>query len=209
MDCRTLEIAVHYTKGSSSMAISSAQVFAAADTIAATGKIPTVITVRSHLGTGSYTTIARILREWTETHVSSTVNGNSTDPVPQQVIDYLLALAPKIWTVATNIANKQLSEERTEMDVERIANQSALADNTAKEKRIVAELDAAHAQIAKQAALIRDKDIVIANQKLKCIELEKTVAVLEATKNQMESRLADLKVHLAYLNELGDKVKTE
>jgi len=78
------------------MAITTEQVHAAADAVAATGKNPTVAAVRAHLGTGSFSTITPILKAWTEAQVPPTAAASPSKPAPQPLIDALLSVAPKI-----------------------------------------------------------------------------------------------------------------
>jgi len=179
------------------MAITTEEVKAAADLIAAkTGKTPTVAAVRAQLGTGSFSTITPILREWTEAQAPPTVAASPAEPAPQSVIDCLAAVAPQVWTIAADLANEHLASERTAMDLERAELQSALADSSATGEIIAADLETAQAQVATLTATIAtlktDHAAALEEQTAARITAEQAAAVLRATNGQMQTRVDEL-----------------
>lgn len=179
------------------MAITAEQVYAAADSIAkTTGKTPTVAAVRAHLGTGSFSTITPILREWTEAQAPPTVTASPAEPAPQAVVDCLVAMAPQVWTIAADLANEHLAAERMAMDLERTELHSALADSSATGELIAADLETAQAQVATLtatiAALKTDHAAALDEQTGARIAAEQATAVLRATNDQMQTRIDDL-----------------
>jgi len=79
--------------------ITRPQVFNAADQISKAGQAPTVANVRAQLGSGSYTTITAMLREW---KAQATPAEEKTPDVPEEVTDALERAAEIVWKAATS-----------------------------------------------------------------------------------------------------------
>lgn len=178
------------------MAITDEQIIAAAKAIVSTGKPATAAAVRAHLGTGSYSTITPVLRQWKETQAPPTVSASPSEPTPQAVIDCLLTAAPQIWSIAAQVANAHLAAERSTMDIERNELQTALADSAATGELIVTDLEAAQAQIANLSTAVTnlnaDHAVVLAEEAAARIAVEQVAAVLRATNDQLQTRLDEL-----------------
>ncbi len=81
------------------MGITREQVWQVADTIVAEGDVPRYLSVRERLGTGSFSTICKFLREW------RAQRGDSESPAPDTEMpppfrDAVLRLGTEAWTVA-------------------------------------------------------------------------------------------------------------
>lgn len=174
------------------MAITQEQIYAAADSIAAAGKNATVATVRTYLGTGSYSTITPILREWTEAQAAPIISVSPDETAPQQIVDILTATAPQVWATAAQKANEHLVIERSAMDIERTKMMAALTDSIATGEIIAADLETAHEQIADLTALVahmkNDQTVQLALMH----EAEIRTAVSEATATERAARIVDL-----------------
>lgn len=180
------------------MAVTKEEVNAAASALTEkNGKPPTVIEVRAFLkNKGSYTTITPLLRAWKDTQAPPTVAANPTEPAPQVVIDSLVAVAPKIWGIAADLANEHLTSERSAMDIERSELQSALSECMATEEVIAAELETAQAQIDALTATISSLETnhaaILHEHATARLAAEQAAAVLQGTNHQMQTRICDL-----------------
>lgn len=195
------------------MAITAELVNQAATEIAENGKNPTVALVRAHLGTGSYSTITPLFREWLESQAPPSVLATAAEPAPQQLVDCLLSMAPQIWTIAAGVANVHLTNERNAIDIERTELQSALADSDATGDIISADLDVAQALIidltAEMAQIATTHAVELADQNNARIASDQAVAVLNATNGQLQTRLDDQIVTNHELKSDFDSSKTQ
>jgi len=181
------------------MAITQEQVYTAADAIAATGKTATVAAVRANLGTGSFSTITPILREWTEAQAPPTVAASPAAPAPPAVIDCLAAMAPQVWAIAAQEANEHLAAERSAMDIQRTDLLAALADSTATGEIIAADLETALEQIADLTVLVARLKSDQTAQAAAIHAAEIRTAVAEATTTERAARIADLQAAVEQL----------
>lgn len=101
--------------------VTRAQVFQAADDISKAGQAPTVASVRAKLGTGSYTTITALLREWKEQAIHEE-ESDALD-VPEEVTAALGRAAELVWKAATDHFARELAAVRKE--AERNAHKAA------------------------------------------------------------------------------------
>jgi type II secretory pathway component GspD/PulD (secretin) len=174
------------------MAITQEQVYTAANSIATAGKTATVAAVRAYLGTGSFSTITPILREWAEAQALPTISVGHAETAPQQIIDVLMAMAPHVWATAAQKANEHLVIERSAMDIERTKMLAALADSTATGEIIAADLETANEQIANLTALVAHMKNDQTVQSALKHEAEIRIAAAEATATERAARVCDL-----------------
>lgn len=87
------------------------QVFNAADQISAAGQQPTVAAIRAKLGTGSFTTITALLREWKE---QATTPDDDIIDVPEEVAAALSRAGEIIWKAAQDHFKTELSTLKIE-----------------------------------------------------------------------------------------------
>lgn len=166
--------------------ITQAQVFNAADQISASGQAPTVASVRTKLGTGSYTTITAMLRAWKAN--AETADDTPSD-VPQEVTDALERAGQIVWQAAqahfqqelktlradaakaAAKAQQQIDEAFAEIDRLEQTNDATVNDNckvtqaltAAQEayKTCTTKLSAAHATIHTQEARIKEQSLLL------------------------------------------------
>lgn len=86
--------------------LTRAQVFNAADAISKAGQAPTVAGVRAKLGTGSYTTITAMLREWKE---QANEAEEEVFEVPEVVTEALGRAAEIVWKAAQDHFARELA----------------------------------------------------------------------------------------------------
>lgn len=126
--------------------ITRAQVFNAADAISVAGQAPTVANVRAKLGTGSYTTITALLREWKE----QTVTGGENEAldVPEEVHGALGRAAEIVWKAATEHFAHELATIRKEAERAQAESAATLNDALAEIRRLEDESEASANQIS-------------------------------------------------------------
>lgn len=127
--------------------ITRAQVFNAADAISTAGQQPTVANVRAKLGTGSYTTITALLREWKEQSIGQ--ERDDALDVPEEVTAALGRAAEIVWRAANDHFTRELAAMRKE--TERHAQQSAadLEEAVTEIERLEQDLSGMNVEIAK------------------------------------------------------------
>ncbi len=161
--------------------VTRAQVFAIADKISAAGQQPTVATVRASIGSGSFTTITALLREWREQATAPTPGDLE---VPEDVTAALNRAAQLVWNAATEhfrseLATLQKESARTITE----ANAALLEAQTEIEQleTLNNELTAGNTKLAQE---IRDT-------RAELIELDKNQAKLTAQLKAAEARITE------------------
>ena len=139
------------------MAISSADVHAVADRLAAAGQQPTLAAVRAALGGGSFTTISEAMKAWKLSQLAASIPVREAAPVA--VADRMGELASEVWTLAVGMANDRLASERETLEQTRLEMGRAQQEAAELADLLGADLDAAKAQIAQQA-----EQLVVAQQ---------------------------------------------
>lgn len=130
------------------MAITTSEVHAAADLIAANGQQPTLAAVRAALGGGSFTTISEAMKAWKAAQQVACTQ--MRESAPAAVTERLEALAGDIWGIALGMANDRLAKERETLDTARKEIESQRQEAAELADQMSAELDTARAQIAQQ-----------------------------------------------------------
>ena len=131
------------------MAISSSDVHAVADRLAAAGQQPTLAAVRAALGGGSFTTISEAMKAWKLSQLAASIPVREATPVA--VADRMGELATEVWTLAVGMANDRLAGEREALEQARLEMDRAQQEAAELADLLGADLDAAKAQIAQQA----------------------------------------------------------
>ena len=138
------------------MAITTADIHAAADRIAESGQQPTLAAVRSALGGGSFTTISEAMKAWKATQQAAAVP--MREAAPAAVTERMGELAAEVWGVAIGMANDRLASEREALEVARQEMEQAQAEAVELADQVAADLDAARAQIESQAAALKQAE---------------------------------------------------
>lgn len=121
------------------------QIHAAADSLAADGKKPTLAAVRAMVG-GSYSTLSPALARWRVEQDQSSSTATITDSVPPVVSQALLIAAATAWREAQSLAQAQIDAERDQLALAR-----AQADEQVSDALAAADASAADADAARQA----------------------------------------------------------
>ena len=138
------------------MAITTADIHAAADRIAEAGQQPTLAAVRSALGGGSFTTISEAMKGWKAAQAAAAAP--LREAAPAAVTERMGELAAEVWGVAIGMANDRLASEREALEVARQEMEQAQAEAVELADQVAADLDAARAQIEQQAAALKQAE---------------------------------------------------
>lgn len=160
--------------------ITRAQVFDAADKISAAGQSPTVASIRAQLGTGSFTTITTLLREW---------KNQATEPdteldVPEEVTQALGRAAELVWKAAQDHFKHELSTLQADA-----ARKTAAADQRATEAE--AEIARLEAEAEKQAELIETLTTKAESLTEKLVAHDKKAGQLSAELRAAQSQIKE------------------
>jgi len=121
------------------------QIHAAADSLFADGKKPTLAAVRAMVG-GSYSTLSPALARWRVEQDQSSSSATITDSVPHVVSQALLVAAGTAWREAQSLAQAQIDAERDQLALAR-----AQAEEQVSDALVAADASAADADAVRQA----------------------------------------------------------
>lgn len=131
------------------MAISEADVHAAADQLVAEGRDPTLSAIRDMLGKkGSYTTISDAMKVWRAQQKAAAAP--IREAAPAAVIERTSELASEVWSVALALANERLTSEREALESTRKEMELAQTEAADLADQMADDLEAARAQIEQQ-----------------------------------------------------------
>jgi len=131
------------------MALTPAQIHAAADQIAAGGGHPTMQTVRAALGSGSYSTIGPALHDWrAQRQQQAAAAPVAGEPVPAQVAEQASALAAHTWAAALALADGRLAAERAALEQVRAEIEAERGEAAATADALQAALEQVQAELA-------------------------------------------------------------
>jgi uncharacterized membrane-anchored protein YhcB (DUF1043 family) len=138
----------HITTGAQKMAITTADIHAAADALTAAGKKPTLAAIRTALGTGSYSTIGEAMKNWEKTAAPQAPAATT----PQAVTDKAAELAAQVWAIAQELAEQQMQAAREEIEKQRQAMEAQRVEAVELADALAAELEELRKTAAVQAA---------------------------------------------------------
>lgn len=92
------------------MAITKDDVFRVADKLFGAGTAPSLVAIRTELGTGSYSTISGYLTEWKSASRNAPPVGQ--DDAPDDVKDLFEPALRSMWAMAQAVAKKEYDDER-------------------------------------------------------------------------------------------------
>jgi len=177
--------------------LTTAQIHAAADALAAAGQKPTMQAVRTHLGGGSYSTISPALAEWRarqqQAQAAAPVAG---EPVPQAVAERATSLASEIWSAALALADGRLAAERAALDQARTELESERADALAAADAMAADLDAVKAQLAQQQQHQQQQQADLDAARLEAARMAGQIAAQQAHIDAQQQQMAALLARL-------------
>ncbi len=167
--------------------ITQDEVAIAAQSLAAADKPVTVQTVREHLGTGSFTTIAQHLAQWRQQAKIVSTEAASLPPEVEVAANKAIA---SIWQSAMAIARREIEAIRQTSHV-RIGEVKTQAEEACQEVvRLEAHVETAQRQINDQTHEIEDL-------RRRLTQSEASAAAQVSRAEQLDTRIAELKAELA------------
>lgn len=175
------------------MAITTADVCAAADTILAAGQQPTLAAVRAALGGGSFTTISEAMRSWKAAQQAAATP--MREAAPATVMERLEALGGDIWGIALGMANDRLEKERETLNAARQEIEAQRQEAAELADQMSSELETARAQIAQQAQALKQAEAqaaqLVAAQAVLAEVLEAEREATKHAQNKAEAAIAE------------------
>lgn len=135
------------------MAITTAQIHAAADQIDKEGKRPTLSGVRTVLGGGSFSTIQEAMKTWKHKDEEEEVNAA---PVPNEVTDEGEKATAAIWQIAERKALEAYNDQRAELLKHTAEAEQAVSDALAAADQQANQVESLNAEIAQAKQLIEE-----------------------------------------------------
>jgi septal ring factor EnvC (AmiA/AmiB activator) len=128
------------------MAITTEQIFAAADDLDAAGQNPTLAAVRKAVGGGSFTTIQAAMTEWKARKAAR--EAPARHPVPDAVRARAVVFIDDLWTAAVEMAEARLASDREAITAERANMEAARREAAELADQLTAELDETRARLS-------------------------------------------------------------
>jgi chromosome segregation ATPase len=178
------------------MAITTQDIHATADKIAAEGGNPTLAAVRKELGGGSFTTISEAMQEWKAKQHAQTA-APIREAAPASVSERLTAFGSEIWSVALEMANARLQSEREALEQARQEMEATQQEAVDLADQLTEELEQAQATIEQQV-----QDIAKANA-----EAAAKSTTLEAERAEREKAERRAETSAAALTETHEQIK--
>ena len=185
------------------------EILRAAEEIFLEGKEPTQVAVRERLGgTGSFTTISSVLKEWRADRKSPASPIRET--APDVVIDRVERYASEIWSIALDIANERLRSEREAMEALRVDMEEQQAEAAAFADQLVVEVEQLREQVSfyqsELEEVTRYTKVVEAN----FADLQVKESALIAQRGELEKRLSDARDQFsAELSRMQSQLESE
>ena len=126
------------------MAISTAEIHAAADALAAQGKRPTLAAVRAALGGGSFSTIGEALKTW---HKPDTGNAQEKAQIPTAITESAVRMAAAMWAQAQEHAQGVIQAAQEELEQQRQAMETVRQEAVEAADALAAQLAEARQEL--------------------------------------------------------------
>lgn len=172
------------------MAITHADIHAAADRIMSEGGTPTLASVRVALGGGSFTTISEGMKAWKATQ--QTAPAPMREAAPQAVSERMAELASEVWGIAQAMANNRLTSEREALEAMRCEFEQSQAEAAELADTLAAELDEARAIIERMSAEATKQTEAYATQSTRLVVAQDAAHAAEAARVESRQRADEL-----------------
>lgn len=178
------------------MAITTQDIHATADKIAAEGGNPTLAAVRKSLGGGSFTTISEAMQEWKSKHHAQAA-APIREAAPTSVAERLADFGSEIWSIALEMANARLQSEREALE-------QARQEMEETQKEAVDLADQLNAEVEQAQAIIEQQ-----TQEIARVEAEATAraSALESERSERDKAERKAETSMAALTESHQQVK--
>ena len=189
------------------MAITTQDIHAAADRLAAEGQQPTLAAVRSSLGGGSFTTISEAMKVWKAAQQS--VIAPIREAAPAAVAERMAEVAGEVWSIAQGMANDRLASEREALDAARQEMEQAQAEAAELADQLAGDLDTAKAVIEQQAQAAALQAGEIERQAADAARLNSALSVATTAASTAEASLAEVRTRVDQLSHMNDAERAE
>lgn len=189
------------------MAITTPDIHAAADKIAAQGTTPTLAAVRSALGGGSFTTISEAMKEWKASQQASATP--IREPAPAAIADRMAVAASETWAIALEMANDRMRSEREALDLARGEMEKAQAEAAELADQLAADLEGAQATIEQQRQTLASAETQAGQQAAKSAALVQQLAQQTDAAHSAAAALAEARARIEQLSGMFDQERTE
>ena len=189
------------------MAITTQDIHAAADRLAAEGQQPTLAAVRSALGGGSFTTISEAMKVWKAAQQS--VIAPIREAAPAAVAERMAEVAGEVWSIAQGMANDRLASEREALDAARQEMEQAQAEAAELADQLASDLDTAKAVIEQQAQAAALQAGEIERQAADAARLNSALSVATTAASTAEASLAEVRTRVDQLSHMNDAERAE
>lgn len=156
------------------MAISKDQVFATCDRLFADGTGPSLVNIRSVLGEGSYSTIAKFLAEWKTASRNTALAASSEEETPEEISEMFSGPIASLWAHAVKLAAAAHVEQQDAMQLklddalkeveEAFLNMDNLARRLDERNTSIHHLDATRLEVQGELALSSEQNIRCSSQ---------------------------------------------
>lgn len=146
------------------MALTTADIHAAADTLIAQGKRPTLAAVRAALGGGSFSTIGEALKTW---HAPA-APAPQPAAIPEAISEGAARMAAALWGQATEQAQQGIQEARQELEKQRAAMEAQRLEAVEAADALAAQLADARRELetARQEAAALRTELATTRERL-------------------------------------------
>ena len=189
------------------MAITTPDIHAAADKIAAQGTTPTLAAVRSALGGGSFTTISEAMKEWKASQQASATP--IREPAPAAIADRMAVAASETWAIALEMANDRMRSEREALDLARGEMEKAQAEAAELADQLAADLEGAQATIEQQRQTLASAETQAGQQAAKSAALVQQLAQQTDAAHSAAAALAEARARIEQLSGMFEQERTE
>lgn len=133
------------------MALTTDQIHAAADQIAADGQNPTLAAVRAAVGGGSYTTISEALKGWRAARAAAPADA-AQEPPPSAVTQAAETFAAAVWSAAQELAQGRLEVEREALAAARQEMEQSRAEVAELADQLSGEVESLRSELERRQA---------------------------------------------------------
>jgi chromosome segregation ATPase len=182
------------------MAITTEQIWAAADALDAAGLPPTLAAVRKAVGGGSFTTISEAMAQWRASKADKSTP--LREPAPPLVMERLAEVGADIWAAALDLANARLNSEREALEAARTELEASRLEAAQLADQLTVEVEDAKTRLEALTAAENALQAQIG-------ELKQALAAEKASSKVLAKDLDQARDAAATAREQGIKVREE
>jgi chromosome segregation ATPase len=159
------------------MAITKEQVFETADSLCTSGTEPTYLQVRMHLGSGSFSTIQKYLRQWRDSR-GENLHASGDGEIPEPLLTTARGFARDAWRVAQSLNARQSAAMREELERQQ---QSTVQDLEAAARMV----DALQVTLEETERRRLDDSAELKRVQEKCAAIDRACVAAETARDQL------------------------